>query len=372
MAVLDEDDIDRLIGLAYEAGQDAVRWDDALEALRVAFRGTSAIIHRIDRRTGLYDVVGWAQLSQDIMAPYGAHWSAHDPWTRACAGLPAFRVATGAELVPLDALRRSAFHAEYLRPVMGVEEVIGGIGLVDGATIMPIGIQRGVGLPLYEPADSAAMQRLLPHLARAVGLHDRLRELRAERADLAAALDQIADCVILTTADGRVVAANRSARRLHRRSVGLTIDARLVAARPAQNARLRALLDRVAASGVPDALRLPVAGGGHLQIVVAPLPPQRCDARPAQLVAIVTDEAGRRSLPVGRLAALFGLTRAEAEVALALAEGERTDRIAAGRGVTLATLRTQIRAILAKTETARLIDLVRVISATPRLEPDDE
>ncbi len=57
----------------------------------------------------------------------------------------------------------------------------------------------------------------------------------------------------------------------------------------------------------------------------------------------------------------FGLTTAEREICRALFETRDTAEIAASRGTTPNTIRTQIRAILAKTETSSQIDLIRLV-----------
>lgn len=371
MPAPDEDELDRLIGLLYDAGQEEVAWSEVVEAIRVAFGGMSAIIHRVDAAAGIYAVIGRTQLSDDVMAPYAAHWFALDPWTREGARRPVGQASIGSELVALDQLRRTSFHAEYLRPVLGAEDVIGGIGAAGGTMVTPIGIHRAAGLPAYDLADRAAMQRLLPHLARAVGLSERLRILRAERSDLAAALDALPGAVALVTSQGRVVLANRAARALHARGLGLVVDARLGAARSADDARLRGLFARVGQSGRAEAMALPRPDGRSFQILAAPLPRQRAHAGMAALVVLVADPDDRPTPPAARLGALFGLTSAEAAVALALAAGERTEEIASRRGVTMPTLRTQIRAILAKTGAVRQSDLTRLLAMLPRLHGEE-
>jgi DNA-binding NarL/FixJ family response regulator len=60
---------------------------------------------------------------------------------------------------------------------------------------------------------------------------------------------------------------------------------------------------------------------------------------------------------------LFGLTRAEAEVARALAGGHGTPVVAAQRGLKDTTVRSQARAILAKTGAANLRELERLMAS---------
>jgi DNA-binding CsgD family transcriptional regulator len=68
------------------------------------------------------------------------------------------------------------------------------------------------------------------------------------------------------------------------------------------------------------------------------------------------------SPPIGLLIDLFGLTRSEAEVAVALAGGVTAEDVARIRRVSLDTVRTQIRTILRKTGAAGLRDFERIIA----------
>lgn len=64
---------------------------------------------------------------------------------------------------------------------------------------------------------------------------------------------------------------------------------------------------------------------------------------------------------VGVLRELFGLTRAEAEVARALTGGATMARVAAARGLRETIVRSQVRAVLEKTGAANLRDLERLL-----------
>ena len=70
----------------------------------------------------------------------------------------------------------------------------------------------------------------------------------------------------------------------------------------------------------------------------------------------------------GALRELFGLTPREAELAIALLNGGTPAAIAAHLGVSLATVRSQIRSLFTKTGTNRLPVLIRTLgTASPML-----
>jgi DNA-binding CsgD family transcriptional regulator len=67
------------------------------------------------------------------------------------------------------------------------------------------------------------------------------------------------------------------------------------------------------------------------------------------------------------LASSFGLTPAEARVAVAAAEGLSDKQVARQNGTSLATVRTQLQKVYAKTGAARRADLVQLLSSSPGL-----
>jgi DNA-binding CsgD family transcriptional regulator len=91
-----------------------------------------------------------------------------------------------------------------------------------------------------------------------------------------------------------------------------------------------------------------------LALVAYPLQADRDDLFPkASAVAVcVTDLDAYVSLPEKELRDLFGLTPAEARVALALTEGLDPAGVAERLGVSMPTVRTHLTRIFDKTETA--------------------
>jgi len=67
-------------------------------------------------------------------------------------------------------------------------------------------------------------------------------------------------------------------------------------------------------------------------------------------------------IAAARLGDLFGLTRAESAVAAALGRGAAPDEIAADLGIGLATVRSHLKRILAKTGTHRQAEAVALLA----------
>jgi DNA-binding CsgD family transcriptional regulator len=183
--------------------------------------------------------------------------------------------------------------------------------------------------------------------------------------------------LLLLDANGRVVHASAGADLLLHEADGLSVGRDgLRAATPALSARLRALLARAAgssrASGVSGALRLRRPSGKPDLVLVA-IPAQSRSFGPdigrASVVLQITDPLARPMPDPAILIEAFDLTPSEAILAVDLLCGWSVGEVAAKRGRSVATMRTHLASILAKTGTARQSDLVRLLSRLPRTVP---
>jgi|SRR5215207_8002403 DNA-binding CsgD family transcriptional regulator len=78
------------------------------------------------------------------------------------------------------------------------------------------------------------------------------------------------------------------------------------------------------------------------------------------LTLVDLDECPAPNLPT--LQAVFGLTKAEAKLALRLMCGDTIENIAEEHGVSISTARVQLKSIFAKTGTSRQAELVVVLT----------
>ena len=141
---------------------------------------------------------------------------------------------------------------------------------------------------------------------------------------------------------------------------------------PLEAQALRGLVYAVTHGGAGGMLRVTRRAQPPLAVLVAPLTTRLHPAtvlKPALALVLITDPANNPVLAGQALQQLFGLTAAEASVALALAAGRSAEEIAAERAVSLPTVRTQLRQMLAKTGALHLRDLVRLLASLPVVTP---
>lgn len=83
---------------------------------------------------------------------------------------------------------------------------------------------------------------------------------------------------------------------------------------------------------------------------------------------LIIREKGRHAVPsIEQLRDLFGLSDAENRLASALLNGVTVNSYSAGSGISIATARTQLRSLLAKTGTQRQSELLSVLLSVPPL-----
>jgi DNA-binding CsgD family transcriptional regulator len=224
------------------------------------------------------------------------------------------------------------------------------------------GLQRTRRQGHVGPDEIALFERLLPHLRQAVSLGASLARLETRALALEDALHASGTAMILLDRGGRVAFTTAAAERVLTQRDGLLVDreGRLRAARPAESAALARLIGKAARTGAGGGL----AAGGELALPrpsgkppllarISPMPLQGAlPIRERIAVAMVLrDPAAPPRTPGHCLRDLFGLTRAEAALAAALAEGTRLPAYAEAAGITHETARWHLKRVLAKTET---------------------
>lgn len=146
---------------------------------------------------------------------------------------------------------------------------------------------------------------------------------------------------------------------------------RLVAQEKDINEQLAQAIQRVSAGGKPDTIicSAGVNSAARYTILLQPNP-GKFSAIPdnTQPVACFIFPLGRRRVASAQqLISLFGLSPAEARLARALCHGERLEEYAEALNVKLPTVKTQLRAVFAKTQTDRQVALVNLIAGIPPL-----
>lgn len=267
----------------------------------------------------------------------------------------------------IDAWRRS----------FGFRYFIAGRLLDSEDTAAVIALHRSEARGHVERGEIARLRTLLPHLRRAFLIESRLAGLDLQLASAWSSMDLLRFAVVLIGADRRILWLNREARRIVADGAGLRAGpAGLEAMRPIDRPKLEHLIE----DAIATSLGRRISGGGYQAIakrgserpysVLAaptPRPPSFLAAERPAAILFITDPDATPETPPELLRRVYGLTRMEANVAIALVGGATLEAAVERLAIARATARRHLAAIFAKTGTHRQADLVRLILSAPPL-----
>jgi DNA-binding CsgD family transcriptional regulator/PAS domain-containing protein len=371
--------LDHLIGLVYDAAAAPELWPTALEAVGDALGGCALVMSILSPREGI-KFAATVRIDPDYRALIEQRFASPqtNPLVAAMPRLPVTVPIARAAILPDREYLGGALYNEVFRPQRLAHAAAACLLRTPDHTV-PLGIVRQAGSERPDRRDLDLLERLLPHMQRAVQLHLRLASLQARSSAAEEALDHLPCGVVLVDACGKVLFLNRAAQSVIAAADGLTVrEGVLIAATSEDTRALGKLVVEAAATGVGagtspgGALTLSRPSmSTPLPVLVTPLRGQwMLPAERRAAAAVFVTDPNRCATVAGRqLVELFGLTPAEAQLAVALLAGKRLARIAADRGVQVPTVRNQLRAVLAKTGTGRQAELVRLLATLPAVPP---
>ena len=353
----------------YDASLD----DAALQALPIrlatGFGARSCLIQWVteDGTSTVLSQNGY--FSETLLAEYGAHWAPLDPWMQASARWqPPDEAMNLEDLVPVSEFCRSDFYNELLRP-SGDDSCRGiGVRVHNRYGSGFIALQRGRTQHAFGAEAVAALQASAAHLRRMLAVRGRLVSSSVNAEGLAAMMDALGTAMLLVSATGRLLHGNQAGEEVIARSGALALRQGLLTGTSAAGERLlRQLIARALEPKAPEAgaAALPCPDGGRLELTAIAVPGGAGAPRHAMLTA--PNRWRRDPSACERLRALYGLSPAEAALAVALADGSSPAQVAEQRGVALATVRTQIKNIAAKLGCTRQSDIVARVKGLPVL-----
>lgn len=276
------------------------------------------------------------------------------------------RATNMSEFVSDDAYVASGFYQKMIR-THGDDtgRCLGLLKPLPRKRMLTIGIHRALRSENFTADNTAGLDRLGPHLARIAEVESRFHALQVQSTTWSQALAIMPQPALVVSPAGMVLFANRAAEALLERGDGLVISGgRLDTASVADSKRLAACLG--------SALLRTGSRGGAVTIARGEdAPPYRLIALPLFVAErshalVLIDDPGRPRLHrADYLRALYGLTSAEAQVALLLSAGETAERIAEIRQVTVPTVKTLIQRIYRKTDVTKAVQLARLIENLP-------
>ena len=261
-----------------------------------------------------------------------------------------------------DQIETDPIYRDFFRP-RGLGWSAGtGLQVPTGDSIV-FSVERSLERGPVEPEHVAMLNALRPHLARSALVSARLGLQRAQGAS--DTLEALRLPAVLLRESGEVVEANAWAQDLDDH---LTFGAgqRLILADKAAQEMLAAALQAVHAAPGAGRSSFPLRDADGQAALVLHLIPVRRSAHdvfgPSFALLLMTPVSRERTPPADLLRSLFDLTPAEARVAQGVARGQPLDELAESGGVSINTVRNQLRAVLEKTGCARQAELAALLA----------
>lgn len=304
---------------------------------------------------------------------YNQSFRHRDPFRQQFLRNPRVGVFEGAELCPYRELVKTEMYREFLNPLK-LHHTTYMVLSMSPRKYEFISMWRGPGRPELNQEARYLLKLVMPHIQTALQVRQVLNAAEHRAQDAEALLDLSATAAILLDDDGHIVFMNTAAQRLTLDSDGVRIDGdQLFPTHPASRMEFRSLVLAAAAFNVEHpggALTLERRSEKRaLQVLITPFRPVDTSRSHARVLVLVTDPEVKVNFPDAILRGLYDLTPAETEIANGLITGFSLEDLALLRKVSVATVRSQMKSLLGKTDTRRQSDLVRLLLSLPRTTP---
>jgi len=304
----------------------------------------------------------------DAMRAYLAHYYKADPLRQSAAiEKPAGTIILCHEYVSPDVVAKSELYQDYLIPRGG--RYMGGWCLENNEALVAALSLQARDTP-FERKKVARWGSMAQHVRHAVSLSLQLAERMSHAVMLRQAIDNAGFVCIMLDKESKLIDCSAAAAALLERggSLKVGIGGRLAAVSETGTKRLRQLVTLAATGGGGGLMRVTnTTGDSFCMIQVVPggvSTDNPFDPRYAGCALVfLRQPSASRPVDVQQIRVALDCTQAEAEVAAALVSGHSPIRISADRGVTVDTVRTQIRSLLTLAGVNRIAELVALLAS---------
>ena len=360
------DNFDTLVGMLYEASIESAPWDEPFDLLVKLIDGAGFHFLGWDPTLQVSPFSAVSGSWRDFIGGYHTGWGKIDPHMRATTTDPVGRWLVSHQHFDDRFVSRSPYYQDFLIP-NGVRHLMGTSLLRGSGMDVVAAVGRSVGAKPFSEDDITLVNRITPHLQRAVKIHMRTADLRQHAAVGEMGLHAMDTGVAALDSSARLVFANPFVEKMLRAGTCLTShSAQLYASKSEDDASLRTAIKRAATTRLPQVLRLRNTNGQAAEgclVTIVPLVQSWISTalqRP-DLLVLVSSPKQRRACTASDFMELFGLTASEARLAEGMAEGLDLEAYAARASISKSTARAHLKAVFVKTGVRRQPELVLLL-----------
>ena len=366
-----------VIGDIYEAAYCPEHWEVALKNICSLIDAKSAGLfiktHGKKQVLGMY---GYGVPKAGIFA-YNHGFANIDPCFKIMSEEPAGKSRSILNPDESD-FDHGVYHKLMNRPI-GIHYVAGMNIFNDEFLYVGLGLHRGKEAGNFDQISFELVDDLLPHLQRAIRIQQEFTRLRMREKALTEGLSRLALGVVLLDENGYPIYVNPVAQSIFESHPAIEITPKGINAyQREQNKSLRKTIVDISTNGVKGYKTSGVTFGlKHpekilpLTVMLSPYAGLDLDihevASEARVLMYLSDPDASAAISTDSLQQLYGLSDAEATIAIAIANGFTLEQITETNHVTENTVKTQLKSVFRKTNSNRQVDLVRLLLKNPQM-----
>lgn len=358
---------ERFLDALYRGVADGGELDRALKLLQDMFGCRGAVLVSVDAQdstASFNSTSGWLKENLQL---YLEKYVDIDPAPGALMRLPAGTASTTDRIFGAEFNRTNRFYNEFFLP-SGVVETLAGNLHADQGTFAIVGVMRGEDRKQFDDDDIAHLERLMPHITRAVQLRRAFFRVDAKSLGLQATVDRLRAGIVLLDDQGAALFVNTAMQAIAQRGDGFTLDRTgwpLPAGIEARK-RFDTLLAEITDGGAGGILTVQrMSGARDYVVLVAPSPSSSAQSDwerqgPVGAIVLVHDPESQPAVMSEMLEQGLRLPKGAARLVAALAADDDLKSFAEREGVTIHTARFHLRTALARTGARTQAELVRL------------
>jgi DNA-binding CsgD family transcriptional regulator len=367
--------LDRLLDRIYDAATEQELWHSILTEIADHTGSQSAALLRQSTPIGQIHFCYNGRMDEACNRAYAAR-HVRNPLAAVMGSRHVGRIVQSDEIVPLASLRNTLFFEEVLRPQNIAHAALIALAAKD-EFMTALNLCRNARQGPLDADGQRLLECIVPHICRSIRLGFRIDGYGPLQRAEYHVLDRLSAGVILLDRRARILYANAAARAFGSNEGPLRLRNRTIATHlPSHSERLSALV-RLALLGAPEGcMSVPHPSDGSLLTILVSSVQGRDVGRFADLampdaavLLFIVDPVNRADVPLGWIVDAYGLTPAEARVALCAASGATIPETAHRLNVSPNTVKTHLRKVFAKTGTSRQSELAGLVGSIGLLSP---
>ena len=365
----------KLLDLIYDAATEEELWTPALIQIADLTASLGGFIIGIENKVRSVTFLFNARMSDESHRIYRERHFIN-PWSAYMIDSPVGEFVQSDEIMPLPELQRTAFYDEVLHPQRITHHLMGPLAAKHDFRAV-LNVCRDARHGPFEADALRLFSQLFPHLRRSLLLGFRLDGYKAlQRAELHV-LDRLSVGIILLDRTAKAVLVNATARAMTAEDDALHLRSSVVTAVSATHSRQLDRLIQAALRGVPvGTMSIPHPHDGRLlTVLVSSIRSRDIDRfgglgmRDVAAMLFIVDPARPLEIPAEWIMDAYGLTLAEARVALCAASGASMPEAAHRLNISPNTVKTHLRRVFAKTGARRQSELAGLMASIALVHP---